>query len=168
MENEEELVVDINTTEDTDDTSEDTTTDENDVDVESLRAELERERQAKLQITARAKRAEAEVKALKQKSPNPVPTENVDERILRSQGLPDDLLKELRVIAQIRNTGLIEAQADPVFKALKDNYDKEIKIKEASLPSSKGSGRAEVKKDFKTANLPREEHMKMFKSKVGM
>lgn len=173
MENQEELVVDINTTENVNDTDTDSYEDDNSDDVEALKAEIERKELALKQLTARAKRAEGEARALKSKvssaaTPTEEPVSNVDERILQAQGMPSELLKELKVIAQVRNTGLIEAQNDPVFKAVKENFERELKVKEAMLPPSKGSKRAEVKKDLKTPGLSKEEHMRLAKEKMGL
>jgi uncharacterized protein YllA (UPF0747 family) len=168
MENEKQSVEDTSSTEDTHETSTDTTTDDNEVDVEALKAELEKERTARQQLTARAKKAEDQLKALKPK----VETEakevkqdypDVDERILKANGMSDELLKELKVIAQARGVSLIDAQNDSLFKLVKQNFEQEIKAKEASLGSSRGSGNATVKKTPSSPGLTRDEHKAFFK-----
>jgi hypothetical protein len=144
---------------------------------ENLAEELERERQARQQLTARAKKAEEEARSLREKyealnkeKEDPKPTQtaspDVEELILKSQGMSSDLLKELKVIAQVRGVSLIDAQSDPIFATLKENYEKEKKSSEASLGASKGSGQVKPKKDFNTPGLSRDEHREMFKNKL--
>ncbi len=142
-----------------------------------LSQELERERQARQQLTARAKRAEEEAKALREKyeslNEKKAETEakaqpaspDVDERVLKAQGMPDDLLKELKAISQVRGVPLIDAQSDPLFAAVKAEYERNQKASEASLGASKGSGQPKPKVDFTTPGLSREDHRKLFKEK---
>jgi hypothetical protein len=108
--------------------------------------------------TAKPSLSKGEVRP-KVQSPSPV---DVDERILKSQGMPDELLSKLRMVAKINNVSLIDAQTDPVFQGIKEKFEKEKKSKEASLPASKGSGGVRSKKDFNTPGLSREDHKKMF------
>jgi hypothetical protein len=167
MENEDKVVASTNATEDTDDTSADTFSDDNEQDVETLKAELEKERNARQQLTARAKKAEEQLKALKPRVEQEAPKHDypdVDERILRANGMPDDLLKELKVIAEARKVSLIDAQNDSLFKLVKENYEKELKVKEASVGVSRGSGNAQSKKTPSTPGLSREEHKKFFQN----
>lgn len=137
-----------------------------------LAEQLELERKAKQQLTARAKKAEARLKEVEEKYKSSTETAeektaspDVDERVLKANGMSDDLLKELKAVAQVRGVGLIEAQADPVFQGIKENYEKETKAKEASLGASKGSGQAKPKKSFTTPNLSRDEHKELFKQR---
>ena len=88
---------------------------------------------------------------------------SAEEAALLVNGMPKELLKELKVIAQVRGTGLIETQNDPVFLGIKDNFDKTKKQNEASLPASRGSGNVKPKKDFNTPGLSREEHIELLK-----
>lgn len=144
---------------------------------DSVAEQLEFERKAKQQLTARAKKVEAKYKELEEKYKKL--TENsdnneashaspdVDERVLKANGMPDDLLKELKAVAQVRGVGLIEAQADPVFKGIKENYEKETKAKQASLGASRGSNQSKPKKSFQTPGLTREEHKELYKHKFN-
>lgn len=86
------------------------------------------------------------------------PAVDVDERILKSQGMDNDLLKQLKDVARLRNVGLIEAQSDPLFTGIKDQYEKDKKQKAASLPASRGSGTTKPKKTLSTPGLTKEEH----------
>lgn len=167
METEDKVVASTHATEDTDDISADSFSDDNEQDVETLKAELEKERNARQQLTARAKKAEEQLKALKPKTESEAPKHDypdVDERILRANGMPDELLKELKAIAQVRGTDIINAQNDPLFKLVKENYEKELKVKEASVGASRGSGNAQVKKTPGTPGLSRDEHKKFFQN----
>jgi hypothetical protein len=83
---------------------------------------------------------------------------DVDERILKSQGMENELLKQLKDVARLRGVGLIEAQSDPLFTGIKDQYEKDKKSKAASLGASKGSGTNKPKKDLSTPGLTKAEH----------
>jgi hypothetical protein len=102
-----------------------------------------------------------------EKKPEPKPADqtaatDVDERILVSQGMDPELLKELKDVAALRKLPLIDAQKDPLFAAIKERHEKDKASKEASLAASRGSGkRNSGKKDFGTPNLSEEEHRKM-------
>jgi hypothetical protein len=142
----------------------------NQPDIEDRLAELEQEIAKQREIAEnqriRAEKAEAKAKA----TPKPKTNEDdkndypdVDERILKAGGMPDELLKELKAIAKARDVTLIDAQNDSLFKLVKENYEQELKSKEASLGSSKGSGNAVAKKSPSTPGLSRDEHKAMWK-----
>lgn len=90
---------------------------------------------------------------------------DVDERILKSQGMPTELLTQLKKVASIEGLSLLDAQADPLFVAMKEKFEKEKRIKDASLGSSRGSGGAKARKTPTTPGLTREEHMAMFENR---
>lgn len=123
---------------------------------------------AKIQETnkklyARLKAVEAELKLAKQDKPATSPL-NVEETVLLANGMPEELLKELKALSAVRKSSLIKAQTDPIFVAIKEKFEKEQRQKEASVGASRGSGAVKPKKDFKTSGLTREEHMRMVKS----
>ncbi len=130
-----------------------------------LEAEIEKQREIAENQRIRAEKAEAKAKApkapSKQDDKNDYP--DVDERILKANGMPEELLKELKAIAMARGVNLIDAQNDSLFKLVKDNYEQELKSKEASLGSSKGSGNAVARKTASTPGLSRDEHKEMWK-----
>jgi hypothetical protein len=139
------------------------------VDVVELKATNKR-------LFERAKKAEAENRTLKGKKANETQTVqkqipqsgvDVDERILKANGMPAPLLTELKAIATLRGVNLIDAQKDSLFIAVKENYDKDEKRKAASLGASRGSGGVVLKKDIATPNLSRDEHRKMFQERIG-
>lgn len=145
-------------------TTEETIETEPEVDVVQLQATNKK-------LYERAKKAEADLKALRaNSSPAPKPAQqtsspvDVDERILTSQGMSTELLKHLKKVSQVLGVGLIEAQADPIFVAVKEKFELEQKQKKAGLGGSRGSGNPPVKKDFRTPGLKREEHRKMVES----
>lgn len=89
---------------------------------------------------------------------------NVEETVLLANGMSEDLMKELKAVAQARGiSSLIKAQNDPIFVAVKEKFEKDQRQKEASLPASRGSGSIKPKKSIDTPGLSREEHMAMAK-----
>lgn len=131
-----------------------------------LEAEISKQKEIAENQRIRAEKAEAKAKAKKDE-----PTDNdkqdypdVDERILKANGMPDELLKELKAIAKARDVDLINAQNDSLFKLVKENYEKEQKMNEASVGASRGSGNAQAKKSANTPGLSRDEHKKFFQN----
>lgn len=86
---------------------------------------------------------------------------DVDERILKAQGMSDEVLKELKVVATARGVSLIDAQNDYLFVAIKEKIERDTKAQRATLGVSRGSGTAKPKVGFNTPGLSREEHMKL-------
>lgn len=95
--------------------------------------------------------------------PQPVSSQpNIEEVVLLANGMPEELLTELKAVAKARGiTSLIKAQNDSIFVAVKDQFEKDKKQKDASLGASRGAGATKVKKDFATPGLSREDHRKM-------
>lgn len=91
-----------------------------------------------------------------QTSSSPV---DVDERILKAQGMAPELLKQLKDIAKLRGVSLIDAQTDDLFVAVKTKFDKDQAHNKASVGASRGSGAVKVRKTLATPGLTREEHM---------
>lgn len=122
------------------------------------------------EVHRRAKKAEADLKALRGNSPAPKKPQqasspaDVDERILLSQGMHPELLKVLKKVSSVQGVGLIEAQTDDIFVAVKEKFESEQKAKKASVPASRGSGAPIAKKDFRTPGLTEAEHRKMVQS----
>jgi hypothetical protein len=135
-------------------------------DIAAIKAKAEKMETFARQAVARAKKAEEENKSLKKTplQPQPASPTNVEETVLLANGMSEELLEELKAIAQVRKTSLIKAQADPIFVAIKEKIEKDKKQQEASLPASRGSGSAKPKKDFKTVGLTRDDHMALFNS----
>ena len=147
-------------------------------DVEAIKTELA-EAQKKLEqfpnIVARAKKAEADLKELRSKLPKEaeapqvknVPDQDLDSRILKSQGMSDELLAALKKVASVTGKSLIDSQTDEVFIAIKDKAEAKETADKASLPASKGSGAAQVKKDTTSPNLSAEEHKELWLKNQG-
>ncbi len=110
------------------------------------------------ELHGRATRAEAALKGAKPQQANPV---NVEETVLLANGMPEELVAELKVVAQVRKTTLLKAQNDPIFVAVKENYEQEQTRKASSLPASRGASAVKPKKDFNSPGLSREEHRQM-------
>lgn len=125
---------------------------------------------ARRQIHARAVTAETKVKDLKPAeivvpTPPAASTVDVDERILISQGLHPDLLKELKDIAAFKKISLIDAQKQPLYLSFKENFDKKNKSEQASVRGAKGSGerKVDLKDDPSEPGISREEHQRRVK-----
>ena len=120
-------------------------------------------------IAERTKRKSSkEGKRADLKTPDATPSENVDERILKSQGMDDELLKELKRVAQFNEQDLFTAKSDPMFVAIQERIERERADKAASLGASKGSGQGKPKKDVSSPGLSAEEHKRLWKQKVGV
>ncbi len=114
----------------------------------------------------RAKKAEAELKVAKTSKPTeakPTSPSNVEETVLLAQGMSEELLDKLKKVAQVNGINLIKAQNDPIFVAIKSQYEKDKKQENASLPASRSSGSVKPKKTLNSPGLSREEHMAMVK-----
>jgi len=142
--------------------------------VETLKAKLAekdellaKEAEARRQLTARAKTAEAKAKPVAPQLSNGIDETMIEKKILKSQGMSDELLTELVALSKVRGKGLIDTQSDPIFIALKESKDKEEKSAKANLGASKGSGSVKKGKDFNTPNLTDEEHKEMWKQSQG-
>jgi hypothetical protein len=91
------------------------------------------------------------------------PQLDVDERILLAGGMSEDLLNELKAIAQVRKVDLLTAQNDSIFVAVKEQFEKDKRRKEASLGASRGAPASKAPKKASTPGLTREEHMRLAK-----
>jgi hypothetical protein len=134
-------------------------------DVEVIMTETKKVEKFARDVLARTKKVEEENRELKKKlnsTPVASPQLNVEETILLANGMSEELLGELRAVAQVRKVSLIKAQTDPIFVAVKEKFEKDQKHKEASLGVSRGSGSVKPKMDFNTPNLPRETHKELF------
>lgn len=164
MENEEN--VELNTLNESEETvqpeesnQEETLETESEVDVAQLQATNKK-------LFERAKKAEADLKALKSapkltQAQSASSQASVEETVLLANGMPEDLLAELKVVAKVRNVSIIKAQNDPIFVAVKEKFEKDKKTEQASMPASRGSSGVKAKKTFSTPNLSREDHRAM-------
>ncbi len=110
------------------------------------------------ELHGRATRAEAAAKAAKPAQATPL---NVEEAVLLANGMPEELVAELKAVAQVRKTTLLKAQNDPIFVAVKEKFEKDEKQKAASLPAARGAGAVRAKKEFNSPGLTRDEHRAM-------
>lgn len=95
------------------------------------------------------------------------PPVDVEETVLRANGMDATLLKELKDIAKLRNVSLLEAQKDPLFVRAKELFDKEQKSKDAGVGNSRGSGGKQPEKSAATPGLTAAEHKKIWMEKTG-
>lgn len=139
-------------------------------DVELLKEQLAKKDTFARQAVARAKKAEDENRLLKKPKAAPVTqpaSSNVEETVLLANGMDEELLEQLKAVAQVRKVSLIKAQADPIFVAIKEKFEKDSKEKTATLPASRSSGALKPKKDFKSAGLTEAEHKEMFEARFN-
>jgi hypothetical protein len=119
------------------------------------------------QVLARAKKAED---ALKKAKPaenitksNSVSSEEVEVKILKVQGMSDDLINELRAVAVARGKGMIDSLNDPIFVAIKNEKEQQIKAQKARLGASKGSAPVKKEKVINTPFISDDEHKQLWK-----
>jgi len=143
-------------------------------DVEALREQINEKETFAKQAIARAKKAEAELKALKGKKPEEASQINntdsqstIEETVLKAQGMSEELVDKLKMIAQVTGKSLIQAQSDPYFMSVKTAMEEEAKSAQAKLHTSRGSGSVKQEKSFNTPNLTEEEFKAMWKEKMN-
>ena len=145
-------------------------------DVEALRVKLEAEAEAKRQITARAHKAEAELKALKAKqatapqesNSNVLSADDVDIKILQSQGLDDESVSYLKKLARVNGSSILAAQTDPIYQAFKSQKEAKEKSEQAALGASRASSKTSKGKTFSTPGISEEEFKELWKKQQGL
>lgn len=167
MENENEIV-----------SQQDTDTTENDElelelepeeDVEALKKEIETLTAQKEHWRKKATQPIQKTEQPKQTETTPSITEEVIEvKILKAQGVSDELITQLKKIARVNDTSIIDAQSDPYFVAYKEKLEEEAKKEKASLPASRNSGSVKRSKDTTTTGLSEDEHKQLWKEKMGL
>lgn len=143
-----------------------------DVDVDALKEQLQKRETFAKQAIARAKKAEAELKALKntatQITNKPQDSqEAIEKTVLKAQGMSDELLASLEKVAKVSGKSLLDAQNDPIFLALKQAKDEEVKAEKAKLGASRGSASVKKEKSFNTPGLSEAEFKELWKAKMG-
>jgi hypothetical protein len=144
-------------------------------DTEALKAQIAEKETFARQAIARAKKAEAELKALKskevapdnQKLNNTISQETIEETVLKAQGESQEMIDQLKKIAQVTGKSIFDARQDPIFLAIKQTKENEVKSSQAKLGASKGSGSKKAEKTFNTPGLTAEEHKALWKEKMG-
>ncbi len=143
-------------------------------DVETLKAQIAEKDTFARQAIARAKKAEAELKSLKVKpeasqnlASKPVSQEVIEETVLKAQGETQEMIDQLKKIAQVTGKSIFEARQDPYYLAIKKAQEDEVKSSQAKLGASKGSGSKKAEKTFNTPGLTAEEHKALWREKMG-
>lgn len=99
-----------------------------------------------------------------QPSQNFITKDDYEEGILRtSKGYTDEDVDVLKTVSKGKGISLFQAEQDPMFKLHLSNKAEEEKKSKAQLGTSKGSSSHGVVKE----SMTREEHMEMFKEKLG-
>lgn len=145
----------------TEDSQEDTDTD----DVEALKQQLAKANEAKAAILRRAKKAEQQ---LKDKKPSQINSpahslEDIEATVLKSQGIPDDILRDMKALAKVRGKSLLDIQNDPIILTLKKQREDEDKANKAKLGASKSTASVKKEVSFNTPGLSDEEHKRLWR-----
>ena len=119
------------------------------------------------QVLARAKTAEAKLKAVPPQNItnkiNSLSAEEVDVKILQSQGYSDELIADLKAVAKARGKSILASTQDSIFLAIKNEKEAEVKAQKAKLGASKGSGQVKKEKEFNSTGLSEDEHRELWK-----
>lgn len=90
-----------------------------------------------------------------------------EEAILFAKGLSESEVEQASKIAQLENVSLTDAIDNPLFKAWKGVQEESVRKEQAQLAPSKGSPEYKEEKSFDSSELSRDEHMALFKQKIG-
>jgi hypothetical protein len=108
--------------------------------------------------------AQPEVKEV-QPSPTYITKDEYEEGILRtSKGYSDEDIAVLNTISKGKGVSILQAEQDAIFKLHLGNKLEEERKAKAQLGTSRGSGSSGNQKKPET----REEHLEMWKQKVGL
>jgi len=89
-----------------------------------------------------------------------------EEAILYAKGFSDDEIAYAKKVSQLNETTPLNATNDPLFKSWKENKDKEIKIKAATMDPTNRGKKIEPKKNVGDTGLSREEHKRLAMEKM--
>lgn len=98
---------------------------------------------------------------------NSVSLEDVEFRILKAQGVDDELLQGMRELAKIRGKSILEVQNDPIIRAMKETKEAETKARLAKLPASRGSAPVRKEKSTTSVGLSEEEHKALWREAIN-
>jgi hypothetical protein len=119
------------------------------------------------QVLARAKAAEGKLRNLSPQknitNQNSLSSEEVDVKILQSQGYTEDLITELKAVAKARGKSLFAATQDSIFIAIKAEKEATARAQSARLGASKGSSTVRKEKTTTTPGLTEEEHKQIWR-----
>lgn len=163
----EDVVLEEEELETSEDTSEDSDSAEDDS-VTVSKAELNKlKRKAIAYDVAKTKTQEtkpAQKQVINNNTNNTAPS--IEETVLKAQGIEEEEIDMLKKIAQVSGTSLIDAQKDTMFKLWKEKKEQEQRSKKASMGASKGSS-AKTEKGFNTPGLSEAEFKELWKQKMG-
>lgn len=171
MTNEENEVIDsTNDTEQTAEPKEEVVEEEVELDLEDeVKSDEELEKLKKEVETLKAQKEHWRNKASEKKIETSTLTEEaVEMKILKSQGMADELIESLKKVAKVTGKPMLDAQSDSVFIAMKNEYERKLKEEKSSLGASRGSAQVKAKADTNTPGLTEEAHKQLWKSKMGL
>jgi len=93
--------------------------------------------------------------------------DEVDVKILQSQGTDEEHIEYLKKLASLNQTSVLAAQTDPIYITFKEQKQAEKKSKEASLGASTGSGSVKKGKGLSSTGLTEAEHKELWKKQNG-
>lgn len=94
-------------------------------------------------------------------------TQNVEETVLKAQGMTDDELAYLKKVATVNGTSLLDARKDELFTTWKEKEEREQAAQKARLGASKGAGSKSQPVTFNTPGLTPEQHKELWKQRQG-
>lgn len=98
-----------------------------------------------------------------QTTTNAISEEDIEVKILISQGVDAELLEEMKALAKVRGKSILSIQNDPILIAMKEAKEEEARKKAARLGVSKGSSTVKATKSTTTPGLSEEDHKALWK-----
>lgn len=88
---------------------------------------------------------------------------DIEAKILKSQGIDDDMIEEMKTLATLRGKSLLEMKSDPIIVAMNQEKERQEKERQARLGASKGSGTVKQEVTTQTPGLSEDEHKRLWK-----
>lgn len=148
------------------DVTTDVSTETEDVDYKAL-YEIEKEARGKAEALIVKNKKAAKAEPAEKTETLATQPANVEEVVLRANGMDAEVLAKLKVVAKANGTDLITAQNDELFTAWKEKFESGQKKAKAALGASNGSGGVQKKASFDTPGISSDDHRAMFNKAVG-
>ena len=143
-------------------TTEEATDESNEETVTLSKSEFNKLRRQAIAYKANKEAPKQEVKEV-QTTTN-ISEETIEVKILKSKGISDEDVNELKALAKLRGKSLLEVEAnDPLWKSMLNERETELKKKQATLGASRGSTTARPQKTTATPGLSGEDHKNLWK-----
>lgn len=114
-------------------------------------------------IAYKANKVEKPVVQEERNTTNSLSEEDIEAKILRSQGKSAEQIEEMRALAKVRGKSLLEVQNDPILVAMEQVRERESLDKKARLGASRGSATVKPTKSTATPGLSEAEFKELWK-----